>query len=58
MRNRDAVHWLSNEGTGLECSLLILQAGGMDRAKQLPKLRDNENEYLLGYVFAVSGPGV
>ena len=29
----------------------------MDRAMNLPKLRDNESEYLLGYVFAVSGPG-
>lgn len=29
----------------------------MDRTKNLPKLRDNESEYLLGYVFAVSGPG-
>lgn len=29
----------------------------MDRARQMPKLRDNEKEYLLGYVFAVSGPG-
>ena len=35
----------------------LLQAGGMERAKNLPKLRDNESEYLLGYVFAVSGPG-
>lgn len=29
----------------------------MDRTKNLPRLRDNESEYLLGYVFAVSGPG-
>jgi len=29
----------------------------MDRARNLDKLRDNESEYLLGYVFAVSGPG-
>ncbi|KAF6029446.1 hypothetical protein EB796_012246 [Bugula neritina] len=33
-------------------------AGGMDRARNLDKLRDNESEYLLGYVFAVSGPVV
>lgn len=37
--------------------VLFSQAGGMDRASQLPKLRDNESEYMLGYVFAVSGPG-
>lgn len=34
-----------------------LQAGGMDRTRALPKIRDAEKETLFGYVYAVSGPG-
>lgn len=29
----------------------------MERAQQLPKVRDVEKESLFGYVYAVSGPG-
>ncbi|MCL4124689.1 UNVERIFIED_CONTAM: hypothetical protein GTU68_016464 [Idotea baltica] len=33
-------------------------AGGLDRANQIPKLRDEEKERGVGYVFGVSGPVV
>lgn len=33
------------------------QAGGMDAANKLPKIKDQEKESEFGYVFAVSGPG-
>ena len=36
---------------------LLLQAGGMDRARQSAKIRDAEKESQFGYVYAVSGPG-
>ena len=29
----------------------------MQRAQQLPKIRDAEKESMFGYVYAVSGPG-
>ena len=37
--------------------VVFFQAGGMQRAQQLPKIRDAEKESLFGYVYAVSGPG-
>ncbi|KAL4229450.1 V-type proton ATPase catalytic subunit A [Mactra antiquata] len=33
-------------------------AGGMDRARALPKIRDADKESMFGYVYAVSGPVV
>ncbi|XP_046543254.1 LOW QUALITY PROTEIN: V-type proton ATPase catalytic subunit A-like [Haliotis rubra] len=33
-------------------------AGGMDRARRMPKIGDNEKESMFGYVYAVSGPVV
>ena len=38
-------------------SLYFYQAGAMDRAKKLAKIRDEENESKFGYVHGVSGPG-
>lgn len=40
------------------CFLCILQAGAMDRAKNLPKIQDEERESMFGYVYGVSGPGM
>ncbi|KAG0720493.1 V-type proton ATPase catalytic subunit A [Chionoecetes opilio] len=37
---------------------VVLQAGGLDRARRLPKLRDVESENTLGSVWGVSGPVV
>ncbi len=37
---------------------MLFQAGGMERAQRLPKIRDAEKESLFGYVYAVSGPGM
>ena len=37
--------------------LYVWQAGGMDRAAKMNKLRDEERERGLGYVHGVSGPG-
>lgn len=34
-----------------------LQAGGMEGAQKLPKIRDAEKESMFGYVYTVSGPG-
>ena len=36
---------------------LFSQAGGMERARALPKIKDADKESLFGYVYAVSGPG-
>ena len=45
----------------INCRIVIFdmyfQAGGMQRAQQLPKIRDAEKESMFGYVYAVSGPG-
>ena len=38
--------------------MLSLQAGGMERTRALPKIRDAEKESMFGYVYAVSGPGM
>ena len=42
---------------GIVNSEMYFQAGGMQRAQQLPKIRDAEKESMFGYVYAVSGPG-
>ena len=36
---------------------MFSQAGGMERARALPKIKDADKESLFGYVYAVSGPG-
>lgn len=33
------------------------QAGGLERARKLPKIQDADKESMFGYVHAVSGPG-
>lgn len=35
----------------------VFQAGGMDKARSLGRVKDAEKESLYGYVYAVSGPG-
>ena len=39
------------------CVIFIFKAGGMERTKALPKIRDADKESMFGYVYAVSGPG-
>lgn len=41
----------------LKSTIVFSQAGGMDAANKLPKIKDQEKESKFGYVFAVSGPG-
>lgn len=36
---------------------VLFQAGGLERARKLPKIQDADKESMFGYVHAVSGPG-